>query len=113
MAVVIFSLFEPTQLTLSPTPALYVAQLRTQIDKITIANPSATTSYTATVYWVPALGAAASTNAIQTTRALQPLETWDVWTFIGHTIAVGDSIQAIASVANVLTAFGSGRTMTP
>lgn len=110
MAFNIQPLFEPARLTAAAV-AYYTAAARTRIDKLTVANASATVAYTCTIYWVPSAGAASAANAIQTTRTLLPLETWDVFPFIGHTLATGDSIQALASVTNVLTMFGSGLVM--
>lgn len=110
MAFTIQPLFEPVRLT-NVAVAYYTATARTQIQKLTISNPSAVTAYTATVYWVASTGAPTSLNAIETTRTILPLETWDVFSLIGHTLAAGDSIQALASTTNVLNFFGSGLVM--
>ena len=58
-------------------------------------------------------GAPRAANQIAPSRALQPGETWTVWPFIGQTLAVGDTIQALASSAAELNFFASGRLMTP
>jgi hypothetical protein len=91
----------------------YTATSRTQIDKITVSNPQAGTPYSVQIWWVPASGSDGPSNNISPTRQLQPLESWDVWQLIGHTLGVGDTIQAAASVDGVLAFFGSGRLMTP
>jgi hypothetical protein len=110
MSVIITPLFEPTQLT-GAAATYFTAQVATQISKMTVSNPSSTTSYTCTIYWVPSGGTAGPANAIVTTRAIQPLETWDVWPFIGHVLAAGDFISAFASTAAKLNFFASGTTV--
>lgn len=107
MAVTITPLFEPVQIANAAT-VYFTAQVPTQIQKLTVANPSNTTAYSVTLYWVPNAGAAGVTNAIQTTRFIQALETWDAWPFIGHVLNPGDAIAALASVAAKLNFFGSG-----
>lgn len=110
MAFIIQPLFEPVRLT-NVAAVYFTATARTQIQKLTISNPSATTGYTATVYWVPSGGAAGITNAIETTRTVLPLEAWDVFSLIGHTLGIGDAIEALASTTLVLNFFGSGLVM--
>lgn len=88
----------------------YSAGAPTRIDKCTLANPSLTVAYNATIYWVPNGGAAAPANAIVTQRIIQPKETWDVFGLIGHVLNQGDMIAALASVTGVLNFFGSGTT---
>lgn len=110
MAFLIQPLFEPVRLT-NAAAVYYLAAARTQIQKLTVANPSPTVTYTATIYWVPSGAGPTSSNAIETTRTVLPLETWDVFSLIGHTLGIGDSIEALASTTNVLNFFGSGLVM--
>lgn len=105
-------LFEPQYLP-NVAGVLYTALSRTMWDKVTVANPSASTAYTCSLYWCPNGASPTAANAMVTTRQLQPLETWDCWFFVGHTMGVGDTFQGVASVATALVIFASGRTMTP
>lgn len=110
MANIIQPLFEPVQLT-NAAVAYYTAAARTRIDKLTIHNPSATVTYNATIYWVPAAGAPGITNAIETLRPVLPHESWDVFSVIGQTLGVGDALYMLASTSAVLNAFASGLVM--
>jgi hypothetical protein len=103
-------LWAPAQLT-NAAVAYYTAAARTQIDKITVHNPSTTTIYTATIYWVPSGGAAGTANLMENARPVLPQESWDVFSLIGHTLAIGDAIWALASTTLVLNFFGSGLVM--
>lgn len=107
MSVKILPLFEPVQLTGSAA-IYFTAQVPTRIDKLTLANPSSTTAYTATLYLVPSGGSPSAANAIVTARPVQPLETWDVWSAIGQVLATGDTLQALASTAAALNMFAAG-----
>lgn len=110
MAFTIQPLFEPVRLT-AAAAIYYNATARTQVQKLVVSNPDPTVSYSATIYWVPAGGTAGAGNAIETTRIVQPLEAWIVSSFLGHTLGIGDTIQALASVAVKLNFFGSGMLM--
>lgn len=107
MSVVIQPLFEPVQLT-GAAATYFTAQVATRIDKMTLANPSTTTAYTATIYLVPSGQVAGVTYALVTARPLQPLETWDVWGAIGQVLAAGDFISAFASTTAKLNFFAAG-----
>ena len=110
MSVGITPLFEPVQLT-NAAVTYFTAQVPTQIQKLTLNNPSATTAYKATINWVPSGSSATSANQIVTSRYLQALESWDVWPFIGHVLNVGDFISAFADTGAKLNFFGSGTTV--
>lgn len=106
MSVVIKPLFEPVQLT-NANVTYYTAPVPTRVDKMTLTNPTAGAA-TATIYWVPSGGAAADGNAMVKSRSIQSLESWDVWPFIGHVLAVGDLIVAVASAGATINFFASG-----
>lgn len=112
MAVVILPIIEPVQIANAAT-LYYTALLRTTIDKMTVSNPDAAVPYSVTLYWVPAGAGPTGANIVQPARALQPLESWDAWVFIGQTLAVGDMIYALASTAAKLNFMASGRTYSP
>lgn len=103
-------LFEPVQLT-NAAALYYTAVAKTRIDKMTVANPSATVSYTFTAYWVAAAGTPVTANILQPARAILPHEAYDVFPFIGQTLGVGDMIYAVASTGAVLNFFASGLVM--
>ncbi len=110
MADRIQSLFTPQQLAAAPS-LLYNAAARTRIDKLTVVNPSLTTGYGATIYWVPS-GQAVPNFAMLPGILIQPQQQYDVWSFIGHTLSVGDAIYGFATSAAALNVFGSGVTFT-
>jgi hypothetical protein len=110
MSVSIQPLFEPA--TLTNAAAVYAtAQGPTRIDKLTCTNTD-TAGHTVTIYWVPSGGSPGTGNIITPPRALQPGESWDVAQFIGHVLALGDTIQAKASANSVVNFFGSGTVLT-
>lgn len=110
MAVTIAPLIEPTQLTAAAV-SYYRANVPTRIDKMTVANPTATPR-SVTIYWVPSGGSPDGTNTIVATRFLNANETWDVSPMIGHTLGVGDTIQALASAATAIVIAASGTQVT-
>lgn len=110
MAVTITPLIEPTQLG-AVTASYYRANVPTRIDKMTLANPTATPR-SVTIFWVPSGGAADGTNTIIFQRFLNAGETWDVSPMIGHTLAIGDTIQALASAAAAVVIAASGTQVT-
>ena len=104
-------LFNPVQLT-NVAAALYTStSVRTRIDKLTVANTSLVTAYTITFHWVASGGAVSAANKIVNARTLLAGESWDVFPFIGHTLAAGDAIWALASTTLVVNCFGSGLVM--
>lgn len=107
MASTINPLFTPQQLA-AAAATLFTAVIPTQIVKLTLVNSSTTTPYTATVYLVPPAGTPGLTNIIVNAKQLQANESWDVWPAIGHIMGIGYALSAFASVANQITAFGSG-----
>lgn len=106
MTISVQRLFQPTQVP-AIAGLIYTATAAVRIDKLTVANPSSTTASVLTVYWVPAGSAAGATNVIAASRTLQPYDSWDVWPFMGHVLANGDAIWAVATGA-ALNIFGSG-----
>lgn len=112
MAYQIQPLWQPAQLQ-TAAGVWYNALVKTRIDKITVSNPSATAGnvYTVTIAWVPSGLMFGVPFQVVTTKAIQPLESWDAWPLIGHTLGVGDTIQALASTGAVLNFFGSGTTV--
>lgn len=109
MAVNIQPLIEVLPLT-NAVATYFTAQVPTRIDKMTVANPTAGAA-TVTIHWVPNGGSAADNNALVKTRSVQSLESWDVWPFIGQVLAVGDTIQAVASAGATINLAASGTTV--
>lgn len=110
MSVIIRPLWEPAVLTNAAARYYLSTGVRTSIDKMTVSNPSASTPYSVTVYWVPAGDAPTTANIIIPPRFVQPLEALDLWSAIGQTLGTDDEIWALASTTAVLNFFASGRT---
>ena len=109
MAVNIQPLIEVVPLT-NATATYFTAQVPTRIDKMTVANPTGGAA-TVSIYWVPQSGTAGDSNVLVKTRPVQSLESWDVWPFIGQVLAVGDTIQAVASAGATINLAASGTTV--
>lgn len=110
MAVTILPLFEPVQVT-AGTLTYYNATVPTRIDKMSVSNPTGTARWV-TIYWVPSGASATAANTIVFQRYVNAGESWDVTPMIGHTLGIGDTIQAIASAATALVFAASGTQVT-
>lgn len=111
MSVTLKALVEPVAV---PTVAasLFTSSANTRIDACYVANPDAVNTADVTVYLVPSGGSAGASNAVYTTKTLQPLETWIVTALIGQVLAAGDSIQAIKTGSAAPTIRASGTVIT-
>lgn len=109
MAATVQPLIEPVSLTNSPV-SYFTAGARTRVDQMSLANPSATTLYSATVWWVKTGSSPDTTNQVQPARPMTPGEAWNVLTFVGQTLASGDQIFAEAD--GPINFFASGTVMT-
>lgn len=83
----------------------------TLIDKFTSTNHGAVVA-TISVNLIPATGSVGASNLITATKTLQPKETYTFPELVGHTLAQGDVISTIASVAATLNIRASGREVT-
>ena len=109
MAATILPLFEPSLIPATPAINFFTATLPTQVTKMTVVNTSLTTAYSVSIYWVPASGAPSdATNQMVNARLIAAKESWDAWPFIGHVLARGDSIWAVADIASKLIFAASG-----
>jgi hypothetical protein len=97
---------ETAQTTQYTTPA----GTRTLIDKLTATNTGAGTA-SISVNLVPSGGTAGATNLITKTKALAAGESYTFPEIVGHVLAAGDFISAVASAAGI-TIRASGREVT-
>lgn len=101
-------LFEPLQLP-AAAAALYTSTgLKTNISQFVLKNPSTTTSYTYSLYWVPNGGAIGAANALRFQETIFAQASVFVDELIDQTLGVGDAIWGVCSVANVVNVFASG-----
>lgn len=96
---------------LTATAATYytvAASTKAIVQKLTIANTD-TVARTVTVYFVPSGGTASATNAIVSAYAVPAGFTAELSAeACGHVLEAGDTIQALASTASVLSIRCSG-----
>lgn len=106
------NLFEGT-LVSAVTATYYTSpsQTRTIITKFTIENGSGL-SVAIQVYLVPKGGAAGSSNQISGQLSITNGTVIDLYAAEGHILEAGDTIQAIAASANVLSIRASGAQIT-
>jgi hypothetical protein len=86
------------------------ANTRALIDKLTATNTSGSTA-SISVNLVPSGGTAGATNLITKTKALAAGESYTFPEIVGHVLAAGDFISAVASAAGI-TIRASGREVT-
>ena len=98
-------LLASTQTTLYTT----APNVKAIIDKATVTNTHPTMSISVSVNLVPASGVASATNLIVDARVIAAGETLGLANVVGHNLAVGDSISAIAGTAAALSLRVSGR----
>jgi hypothetical protein len=113
VAYTIQRLFEPTQLSNAAATLYTSTGVRTQVQKFTITNPSASTNYWAEVWWIPTGQTLATAYLVLPQTVMLAGQSVDVLALIGQTLAAGDYIQAQAQTANVLNVAASGLVMTP
>jgi hypothetical protein len=111
MAIVTQRLFAPVQLGTSLS-TLFTATGKTIIDKFTLVETTAATISGIDVHIVPSGGSASATNRIISQKSLNANETYLCPELIGHTLEVGEFIQAKAGTATAVSVRGSGRVVT-
>lgn len=91
----------------------YTAQtgVRAVIDKFTATNTD-TANQTISVNLIASGGGAGDSNLIVKTRTLAPNECYTFPELVGHSIMPGGMISTLASAANSITIFCSGRQVT-
>lgn len=91
---------------------LYVSTgVTSTIDKLTATNTAATTQ-SISVNLIPSAGAAGANNLIAKTISILAGQSYQFPEIVGHDLAPGDKISAIASLAGI-TIRCSGRVTTP
>lgn len=102
-------LFETAQIPNANTD-LYAApaNTRTILDKMVVTNPTAG-ALTFTVFLIPAAGAAGAANTVINAQSIAAGASYLCPEVVGHVLAAGDKITAIASAATSLVARISGR----
>lgn len=96
-----------TTAQLTTSAAVYYtcpANITTTISALTLCNTSTSAATTATVHLVPNGGTAGATNMILNARILGPNESYVVGPAIALDLSPGDTIQALASAANITLA---------
>lgn len=111
MTVTVKVLVPPLNVPTAPSAAYSAVNLTAIIDKCTIVNYS-TTAASISIY-LPASGAsAASNNLVLQNKTLQAGETYTCPEVVGHVLASGGSIVAVASAALAIALRVSGREVT-
>lgn len=90
--------------------ALYTAEVRSIIDKLTCYNRGAS----ATTVTIKILDASATTGNehILAVKTLQPGESYTFPEIVGHPLEVGDSVREVAGAANSINRRMGGRRVT-
>jgi len=101
------SLFQPTQLTTSPTTIYTFPNVPTRIGKLTACNTSGS-AVTINIYLVPQGQSAGAGTIIISALSIPAGESVDLTTVEDHVISANWSIQASASTGGAITIFGSG-----
>lgn len=108
MTVIAKRLIKGAQLTTS-TASLYTAPASTTAitKRVQFSNPSAVPA-SITAWVVPASGSASAQYQYINSLSMSPGETYTSPELSGVVLAAGDSIQALASVANAISVMASG-----
>jgi len=107
MATVGKPLIAGSQVAASATTYYTATNVRTRVDKMTACNTTAG-AITLTVYRITVGGSASAANTIISARSIAPGETYTCPEAVGHWLAPGDFIQALASSATSITLMASG-----
>jgi hypothetical protein len=100
-------LIAPQQLTNAVASYYTSTNIKTRIDKLSITNPTGSAA-TATLYLVPAAGAANAGTTITSAKSVAPGETWNCPDMVSQILLAGGTIQAVASVGATLTISSAG-----
>jgi hypothetical protein len=112
MAITLKRLVSGSQLTTSAA-VYYTAGTITaaRIDKCVAANNSGSAA-SLTLHLVPTAGVADDTNKIIKTKSINAGETYTCPEVVGHVLAQGGTIQALASAGSAITLMVSGAEVT-
>jgi hypothetical protein len=111
MTVTVKNLVAPVNVPTSASAQYTATNLTAIIDKCTVVNYS-TTAATVTIYLPTSAATIASNNLVMQTKTLQPAETYTCPEVVGHVLASGSAIVAVASAALSIAIRVSGREVT-
>ncbi len=97
----------PAQIAGTATTYYTSTNCRTRVDKATVCNTTVG-AVTFTMYKIPVSGSASATNTIVSAHSVLAGETYTCPELVGHWLAPGDFIQALASAATSLSLEMSG-----